>query len=111
MIFRKMLETLGFEAVCVESGEVMLDVYKEVVASGKRFEVVILDLTIRGGMGGKDALEHLLRIDPTVKAFATSGYFDSPVMVEYKEYGFCGVLPKPITLTALAEELKSVIEA
>ena len=62
-------------------------------------------------MGGKEALQHLLKIDPTVKAFASSGYFDSPVMVEYKEYGFCGVLPKPITLMALAEKLRSVIEA
>jgi signal transduction histidine kinase/ActR/RegA family two-component response regulator len=111
MIFREMLETLGFEAVCVENGEAMLDAYRQAAASGKRFEAVILDLTIRGGMGGKDAMEHLIKLDPSVKAFATSGYFDSPVMVAYKEYGFCGVLPKPITLRDLAEKLKSVLEA
>ncbi|MBS1114546.1 MAG: domain S-box-containing protein [Nitrospirae bacterium] len=111
MIFREMLEMLGFEVVCVENGEAMLEVYRQAAESGQRFEVVILDLTIRGGMGGKDALEHLLKIDPTVRAFAASGYFDSTVMVEYKEYGFCGILPKPITLTALGEKLRSVLEA
>lgn len=110
IIFREMLETLGFQAVCVESGEAMLDTYRQAIASGIRFEVVILDLTIRGGMGGREALEHLLKIDPMVKAFATSGYFDSTVMVEYKKYGFCGVLPKPVTLTTLADKLRSVME-
>ncbi len=110
-LFKEMLEMLGFEAVCVENGEAMLDVYRQAAASGKRFDAIILDLTIRRGMGGKDALEHLLKIDPTVKAFATSGYYGSPVMVEYKEYGFCGVIHKPITLPAFAEKLRSVIEA
>ncbi len=74
------------------------------------FNAVILDLTIRGGMGGKEAIKKLLEINPEVKAIVTSGYSNDPVLANFKDYGFCGVFAKINNIEELGKTLQSVIK-
>ena len=71
---------------------------------------VLLDLTIPGGMGGRETLAHLQAIDPQVRAIVSSGYATDPLMAHYKAYGFRGVLRKPYTVEGLEEVLQRVLE-
>jgi PAS domain S-box-containing protein len=103
------LERLGYEVALVENGEETIESYREGKELGRPFEAVILDLTVRGGMGGKEALRRLLEIDPRVKAIVTSGYSEDPVMQQYREYGFKGALIKPFFINTLSEILSEVI--
>ena len=73
----------------------------------KRFDLVIFDLTVPGGMGGKDALAELLKIDPGIRAIASSGYSNDSVMANPRAYGFCTSLPKPYEIP----ELMKAVEA
>jgi CheY-like chemotaxis protein len=77
--------------------------------SGQPFNVVILDLTIPGGMGGRETIKRLLNIDPGVKAIISSGYADQSVMAEYREYGFSGMVAKPYTLEQLGNAVHDLI--
>ena len=70
-----------------------------------------MDLTIPGGMGGKAAIRELLAIDPGVTAIVSSGYADDPVMADFEDYGFKGVVPKPFTFTELRRLLQQVVPA
>ena len=70
------------------------------------FGMVILDLTVKSGMGGKDALRELRRLDPDVLAVVSSGYNEDPVMTDPQRFGFTTVLPKPYAL----KELSAVVE-
>jgi two-component system cell cycle sensor histidine kinase/response regulator CckA len=79
------------------------------MASGHPFSVVILDLTIVGGMGGSETIKQLLSIDPGVKAIVSSGYTDESVMAEYQGYGFCGMIAKPYSLGELGKAVHDVI--
>lgn len=69
--------------------------YSKAMDEGSPFDLAIIDLTIPGGMGGKEAMEKLLEIDPDVKAIVSSGYSNDPVMANFAEYGFRDCLPKP----------------
>jgi two-component system, cell cycle sensor histidine kinase and response regulator CckA len=91
----EILVAAGFEAVTVENGEQTIEFYQQAMATGKKFDIVILDLTIVNGMGGTETLARLLEIDPGVKALVCSGYSDDPVMAEPAKYGFSGALRKP----------------
>ncbi|MBU1240593.1 PAS domain S-box protein [Myxococcota bacterium] len=104
----RMLERFGYEAALANDGKKALDMYKEALESGARFDLVILDLTIPGGMGGAETIRALRKMDPEVKAIVSSGYSTDPVMAKYEEYGFCGVMPKPFTREQLSEVLDSV---
>ena len=73
--------------------------------------MVILDLTIPGGMGGKETIERLLELDPDVKAIVSSGYSNDPVVANYRDYGFTTVVSKPYMMDELREALQSVMTA
>jgi two-component system cell cycle sensor histidine kinase/response regulator CckA len=73
------------------------------------FTAVILDLTIKGGMGGKETLKNLRKIDNNVRALVTSGYSNDPIISDYRSYGFNGVIPKPFTIEEISFTLSSVI--
>jgi len=73
--------------------------------------VVIMDLTIPGGMGGRETLQRLAELDPAVKAIVCSGYSNDPVMAEYGSYGFAGVVAKPYRIRHLVETVSRVIAA
>jgi DNA-binding NarL/FixJ family response regulator len=79
------------------------------LAIGEKFEVVILDLTIPGAMGGKDAIQHLKKLDPHIKAIVTSGYSDDPIMCDFQQYGFQEILVKPYKIFDLIKILESML--
>lgn len=94
----------GFTVDFARDGEEALCLYQE-----KAYDAVILDLTVPGGMGGREAMKELLRIDPMVRAIVSSGYSNDPIMSDYRQYGFKSVIAKPYDLEELGEVLRSVI--
>ncbi|MCF8128605.1 MAG: PAS domain S-box protein [Deltaproteobacteria bacterium] len=104
-----MLNRLGYEAATVKDGDEAIKEYKRKMDSGESFDGVILDLTIKGGMGGEEAIRELLKINPDVKAVVSSGYFNDPVMANYKEHGFRGALAKPYQTADLERVLKEIL--
>jgi CheY-like chemotaxis protein len=72
--------------------------------------LVILDLTVKGGMGGEETIKKIRAIDPEIKAVVSSGYAESPVIANYREYGFAAVLNKPYKLNALENCLNSLFQ-
>ena len=109
-LYRKMLEKLGYESNTVKDGMEAIQLYKKSMDSGRPFAAVILDLTIKGGMGGDQAIRELLRIDPNVKAIVCSGYFNDPVLSRYTEYGFRGAISKPYQKDDLECALRKILD-
>ncbi|OQW96952.1 MAG: hypothetical protein BWK74_07370 [Desulfobacteraceae bacterium A6] len=107
----EMLEMLGYEAEFAENGAETVEMYKKAIESEKPYDVVILDLTIPGGMGGKETIKKLLELDHQLKAIVSSGYSDSPVMSNYIEYGFKGMMAKPFDFQTLSKVLNDVLKA
>ena len=101
----RMLRSLGNEVEIAFDGEEAIELYKKAMKSDEPFDVVIMDLTIPGGMGGKEAIKKLLKINPDAKAIVSSGYSNDPLISYYQEHGFSGYIPKPYRL----EELKKVL--
>jgi CheY-like chemotaxis protein len=101
-----LISSLGYEVKCVHNGEEALTSYQEAQKSGRPFDAVIMDLTIIGGMGGKEAIVELKKIDPQVKAIVSSGYSTDPIMSDPQKYGFLGVIAKPYRLEDLSRILK-----
>ena len=96
----------GHEVVTVADGESAIRLFKD---SGIRFDVVILDLTVPGSLGGEDVMRELRRLDPEVTAIASSGYATDPIMANFQEHGFAGRLAKPYRLAELEQVLAEVV--
>lgn len=94
----EMLEFLGHEVETAHDGAEAIQVYQRAQAAGRRFDMVLLDLTVPGAMGGKEAVQQLLQFDPHVKAIVSSGYASDTTVSDFKSFGFSGVLSKPYTL-------------
>jgi len=109
-IAESLLKRLGFEVTTVCDGHEAVRVYAEGARSGKPFDLVVMDLTVPGGMGGKAAMLELLKINPDVKGIVSSGYSSDPVMANYRAHGFSGMVAKPYKLTDLAKTIRSVLE-
>ncbi|MBW2644421.1 MAG: response regulator, partial [Deltaproteobacteria bacterium] len=107
---KQRLSRLGYESELAKDGAQAIELYKKSMDFGQPFDAVILDLTIKGGMGGKDVIKELLKIDPKVKAIISSGYSNDSVMTNFTIYGFKGILPKPNTKQELIETLKNIIK-
>jgi PAS domain S-box-containing protein len=105
----EMLETLGHKVELAEDGGTALRMFQDAIDSGSPFDLLILDLTVPGGMGGEDTLKILLEKHPGVKAFVSSGYSNNPVMANYVRYGFSGVIAKPYRLEHLKEKIEEFI--
>ncbi len=99
------LTPLGYTVAQSYSAEEALRLYQEAMEGGKPFDVVIMDLTIPGGMGGKEAIKKLKELDPHARGIVSSGYAMDPIMSRFRDYGFCGVIAKPYDL----DELQNVI--
>ena len=100
-----MLGQLGHETVPAKNGEEAIQLYKESLASGKPIDLAIMDLTIPGGMGGKEAMQEILVINPAAKALVSSGYSNDPIMANCKDFGFCGAIVKPYQLLELKKAI------
>jgi DNA-binding NarL/FixJ family response regulator len=92
----------------VEDGNLAIEEYQKALEEGRPYKVVIMDLTIPGGVGGKEATQKLLKLDPKAKVVVSSGYSTDPVMAHYEEYGFAGILYKPFNLSSLEQIIQVV---
>ena len=107
----KSLKRLGFDVDLVHNGSEALARYREALDSGRPFDVVILDLTVPGGMGGKETVQELLKINPNVKTLICSGYSNDRAVANYAEFGFSGVVAKPFRPKELAQAVQNLISA
>jgi len=103
------LTPLGYSVTESRDAATCIRLYDEAMKSGKPFDAVIMDLTIPGGMGGKEAVKQLIELDPSVKAIVSSGYATDPVMSRHREYGFCSMLAKPYEIADLARIVHEVV--
>lgn len=108
-IISEMLKHLSYDVTCAKDGLEAIEKYTTAKLSGNSFNVVIMDLTIPGGMGGGETIKKLQEIDIDVKAIVSSGYHNDPIMANYKDYGFKAVLAKPYTIEQLGELLRNVV--
>jgi two-component system cell cycle sensor histidine kinase/response regulator CckA len=90
-------------------GAEAIEQYRTALSAGQPFDLVIMDLTIPGGMGGEEALQALRKIEPQTRAIVSSGYADDPIMTRYKEYGFSGVIKKPYRVSTFSQVLQEVL--
>ncbi|UCB45173.1 MAG: PAS domain S-box protein [Spirochaetota bacterium] len=105
MVCGDMLASFGFQVDYAKNGEEVIEKYKK-----GQYDLVIMDLTIPGGMGGKETIRELLNIDPHVRAIVSSGYSNDPVMANYESYGFRGVIVKPYRVEDLTATLQNVLK-
>jgi len=105
----ELLKHLGYESDVAEDGVEACKKYLEAMTKKENFSAVIMDLTIPGGMGGKEAVQHILNIDPQAKVIVSSGFSTDPVMADYKSYGFSGVVAKPFMVQELSAVLNEVL--
>jgi len=106
----KMLLYLGYEVELAEDGDKAIALYKKAIKSRQPFDFVILDIIIPKGLGGKETIQNLRKINPEIKAIVSSGYSDDPIMSDYRRYGFCGMLAKPFQIEELSEVLYKIME-
>jgi CheY-like chemotaxis protein len=105
-----MLQNLGHEVAFADQGAAAIEQYAAARAAGRPFDIVILDLTIRGGMGGAETMRRLLAIDPAVRAVVTSGYSDDIVTASFEEHGFRAFLKKPFRYEELRDTLGALLD-
>jgi PAS domain S-box-containing protein len=106
----EMLTYFGYQVSLARDGQEAIKLYREAKEKGEAFDVVIMDLTIPGGLGGMETMAVLRQIDPEIKAIITSGYANDQVMADYQKYGFSGVVTKPYKVNELNEVLVKVID-
>lgn len=107
----ELLTMLGYEVDFARNGSEALSLYERALREMRPVDVVVMDLTIPGGMGGKEAMQKLLEIDPDAKAIVSSGYSNDPVMGDYEKYGFVGALPKPYNIADMGKMLHAICSA
>ncbi|MBU1086534.1 MAG: response regulator [Candidatus Omnitrophica bacterium] len=108
-IFGLLLKAVGYEVEFAEDGEQAVKMYTDNMNQGTKFDAVILDLTIKGGKGGKEVIKELLKIDSSVKAIVSSGYANDTIMANFPDYGFQAVVEKPFRIEDLTRILGEVL--
>lgn len=106
----RLLNKLGYDVVTVPDATTLLREYRGALAAGHRFDAVVLDLTIPGGMGGAECLRELQRVDTDVCAVVSSGYSNTPIIADYERWGFAAIAPKPYRADVLHGALQSAIK-
>ena len=105
-VTQEVLKFLGYDVMFAENGSDAVSLYMREKEAGAPFDIVILDLSIPNGMGGKETIQKLRAYDPAVKAIVSSGYSNDPVVTDYAGYGFSGVLSKPYKIN----DVKLILE-
>jgi two-component system cell cycle sensor histidine kinase/response regulator CckA len=106
ILLAQILKRLGYEVECARDGAEAIKLYQKAKDSGRRFDIVLVDLTIPGGMGGKEVAARLREVDDSVILIVSSGYSNTPIMSEFRKYGFDDVLSKPWSPVHLSEALR-----
>ena len=107
----QMLRQLGYHVDGAADGVEVIEMYRKAREAGQPYDLVIMDLTIPGGMGGRECIDKLHAIDPRAKAIVTSGYSDDPVMSDHERFGFVGVISKPWKIDAVSDTLRELMSA
>jgi len=110
-IGKDILNHLGYEVTTAEDGVQAVELYSKGLQGKSRFDLVILDLTIPGGMGGEKTFEKLRQLDPSVKVVVSSGYSQDPIMANYEQLGFSGVMPKPYKIEDVSRIILDIMHA
>ncbi len=110
-VMARMLRQMGCEVGLAADGESAMELYRKARQDGRRFDVVILDLTVRGAMGGKEAARALLASNPSARIVVMSGHSEDEVMRDYPRHGFRGALAKPFDRATLLDVLERVAES
>ena len=105
-----MLVHCGYEVVKVSDGKEAVDLYKEARVDGS-IDLIIMDITIPGGMGGKEAIKEILGVNPNAKVIVASGYSNDPIMADYRKYGFKASVAKPFSIKQLSTAVQGVLSA
>ncbi|MGR3319591.1 MAG: response regulator [Candidatus Anammoxibacter sp.] len=106
----QMLSYLGYEVEFAINGTEAIELYKKAKEDSKPFDVVIMDLTVPGAMGGKEAVKQLHEKYPDAKVIVCSGYSNDPVIANFKQYGFDDVITKPFDVKELGKVLNNVVK-
>jgi len=110
-VAERMLLKLGYKVACVRDGMEALERYEKAWQSGQAFDAVIMDSTVPGGMGGKETIKKLLKIDPAAVVVVSSGYTDDSIISGYEKYGFKGMVTKPYRIEQLSWVMRDVLSA
>ena len=105
-VTNEVLAFLGYSVMFARDGSAAVELYKREKEAGVPFDIVILDLSVPEGMGGKETMQKLREFDPSVKAIVSSGFANDPAVTNYTEFGFSGQLTKPYKIT----DLKAILE-
>jgi len=106
----QLLRRIGFAVEATSDGAAAVESYRAALERGRRFDLVIMDLTVPGGMGGLAAMRKIQEIDPGVRAIVSSGYSSDPVMSDHRAYGFAGMIPKPYRINDFDKTIRQVLE-
>jgi two-component system, cell cycle sensor histidine kinase and response regulator CckA len=109
-MLKTMLTMAGYTVELTENGKITIEKYTKAKDEKKPFDAVIMDLTIPGGMGGKDTITKLLKVDPNARVIVSSGYSTDPVMSDFKKYGFSAAVTKPYTIGELEKALGALLQ-
>jgi len=106
---KELLDRLGLETTLATDGGEAVREFALARVNGRRFDLVIMDLTVPGAMGGADAMREILKIDPEARGIVSSGYSSDPVMANYRAHGFRGMVPKPYRVSDFARTIREVL--
>ncbi len=106
----EMLDQAGYEVGLARDGPEAIRMFTEHMEQGKPYQVAVLDLTVRGGMGGKEVVGKLLEIEPGLKAVVSSGYSEDPVMTDFSSYGFSASVTKPYSMNELRGAIEKLLK-
>jgi two-component system cell cycle sensor histidine kinase/response regulator CckA len=104
-----MLSMIGFEVIFAIDGEEAIELYRSTQGTSDPVDLIIMDLTIPGGMGGKEAVQKIHQLNSDAKVIVSSGYSNDPIMANYQEFGFCAAIGKPFTFADLKQTIFRVM--
>jgi PAS domain S-box-containing protein len=110
-VVTQLLSRFGYKVCCACTGNEAIEQYKSAMRENSPFDVVLMDLTIPGGIGGKEVVKILQEVDPGIKAIVSSGYSNDPVMANFSDYGFCGVIVKPFNIDDFVKVVDNVMNS